>query len=597
MHMWLFNPPLQIDSVRTQRRTVKFGVEWAARFELKWNPFRVNASFKAPALDRLTHFGNRSKAGNWLLSSASALALAATLSPTAGVAETQVGSSSPNPMAEALACAERVQESKYRFIYIDDAEIDGVSEFMRFLLYANDFADSLQGIVYTSSEFHYRGDPNANPPIPPYRWSGSDLPVGVDRIQVYQNIISGEGYFGKFGGYARAFPNLRKHDPRYPTPEHLLSLIRVGNVDNVGEMTKVTPGSTLIKEALLDDNRRPLWLVTGGGTNTIAAALSQVAQQYENTPQWERIRKHIIATTHVYIILNQDNTLGDYIKVAWPDLDVVLNRAQFWCFAYPWSFLTTPDVGNYFMAPFEAQIAQGPMLATYPLASDGSFNSDGDAPMYFQLLPIGLRSEVNPTWGGWGGRFAMATKNGWSDIPADLINPNDGFDFPPAKTPYVADSGSGSTNPAIQEAYPFARWIPAIQNDMLSRSQWQTADYAHANHPPIVFVPIEEQNIHAAPGQMVFLHGFAADPGCRNLTTLWWQYLEAGTYPNAVNIPNSNSLRTFVVMPKDATRGQTIHLILQATNDGAPPLTRYQRVVITCGRADNDDQPDPAGDQ
>jgi hypothetical protein len=35
---------------------------------------------------------------------------------------------------------------------------------MRFLLYANDFADSLQGIVYTSSEFHYRGEPHANPP-------------------------------------------------------------------------------------------------------------------------------------------------------------------------------------------------------------------------------------------------------------------------------------------------------------------------------------------------------------------------------------------------------------------------------------------------
>jgi hypothetical protein len=202
--------------------------------------------------------------------------------------------------------------------------------------------------------------------------------------------------------------------------------------------------------------------------------------------------------------------------------------------------------------------------------------------MFFQLLPNGLRSEENPTWGGWGGRFASVTPNGWSDIPADFITPNDGVDFPPAKTAHVADSGSGSTNPAIQETYPFARWIPPIQNDMLSRSQWQTADYAHANHPPVVLVPKEEQNISVAPGQPVFLHGFAADPGERNLTTLWWQYLEAGTYPNVVTIPNANSLWTHVVMPKDATRGQTIHLILQVTNDGVPPLTRYQRVVITC---------------
>jgi hypothetical protein len=283
---------------------------------------------------------------------------------------------------------------------------------MRFLLYANDFADSLQGIVYTSSEFHYRGDPNAHPPIPPHGWSGGDLPPGVDRIQTYQNIIAGTGYFGRFGGYAAAYPNLRKHDPRYPTPEHLLSLIKVGNVDNVGEMAKITEGSTLIKEALLTDDPRPLWLLTGAGTNTIAAALSQVAQQYQNTPRWEAIRKHIIVTRHVYIILNQDNTFRDYIKVYWPDLDVVLNRYQFATLAYPWRYFTTPDEQNYLSAAFEAQIAQGPMLAAYPLASDGSFNSDGDAPMYLHLLPNGLRSGENPTWGGWGGRFATVTGNG-----------------------------------------------------------------------------------------------------------------------------------------------------------------------------------------
>jgi hypothetical protein len=206
----------------------------------------------------------------------------------------------------ALNAAERAQEPKYRFIYNDDAEIDELSEFMRFLLYADDFADSLQGIVYTSSEFHYRGDPNANPPIPPLGWTGGDLPAGVDRTQTYQDIIAGTGYFGRFGGYAAIYQNLRKHDPRFPTPEHLLSLIKIGNVDNVGEMTQVTDGSTLIKEALLADDPRPLWLITGGGTNTIAAALSQATQQYQNTPRWPQIRKHIIDTAHVYMILDQD---------------------------------------------------------------------------------------------------------------------------------------------------------------------------------------------------------------------------------------------------------------------------------------------------
>ena len=72
------------------------------------------------------------------------------------------------------------------------------------------------------------------------------------------------------------------------------------------------------------------------------------------------------------------------------------------------------------------------MLGAYPLASDGSFNSDGDAPMYFQLLPTGLRSIENPAWGGWGGRFDQVINNGWCDVPADFITPNDTFsDFPP----------------------------------------------------------------------------------------------------------------------------------------------------------------------
>jgi hypothetical protein len=37
---------------------------------------------------------------------------------------------------------------------------------------------------------------------------------------------------------------------------------------------------------------------------------------------------------------------------------------------------------------------------------------------------------------------------------------------------------------------------------------------------------------------------------------------------------------TFTV-PSDAQPGQTIHLILEVTDDGAPALTSYQRVIAT----------------
>jgi hypothetical protein len=54
-----------------------------------------------------------------------------------------------------------------------------------------------------------------------------------------------------------------------------------------------------------------------------------------------------------------------------------------------------------------------------------------------------------------------------------------------------------------------------------------------------------------------------------------------GTYPGKVVISNPASLQTRIEIPKDAVTGQTIHIILEATDNGIPSLTRYQQVVIS----------------
>lgn len=525
---------------------------------------------------------NRSRILHWRRAgSAAALAASLMLPTIVASASPRTG---PDPYAALLARLALAQEPKFRVIYNDDAEIDGLSEFMRFLLYGNEFADSLIGIVYTSSEFHYRGDPNANPPIPSSGWTCCDLVPGQDRIQTYQDIIGGTGYYGRFGGYTAAYPFLKKNDPRYPTPSHLLSLIRVGNVDNVSEMDKVTDGSTLIKTALLANDDRPLWLVTGAGANTIAAALKQIADEYQNTPRWQQIRSHIVATTHLYLILDQDASFKDYIRLFWPDIDATLNRFQFAGIAYnaSTSNRNTPKAQSYYTAKFVARYVKGPMLGSYPTAQDGSFLSEGDAPMYLNLLHNGLRSFESPTYGGWGGRFAQAASAGWSDIPDYFTTSpwQPGFASDPSWF-VVSDSGSGSTDPVTQQGYPLARWTPAFQDDMLALSQWQTASYADANHPPAVYIPAKSLNVQASPGETVPLHALAADPDGRQLRQRWFQYPEAGTYPGTVSVPKASSLDTSVRVPNDALKGQTIHLILEVSNDGAPPMTRYQRVVIT----------------
>jgi hypothetical protein len=77
------------------------------------------------------------------------------------------------------------------------------------------------------------------------------------------------------------------------------------------------------------------------------------------------------------------------------------------------------------------------------------------------------------------------------------------------------------------------------------------------------------------------LHGTGHDPDGRRLSAQWWQYRDAGTYAGLVGIHSPNAYGTTITVPPDARAGQTIHVILQVTENGPHALTRYQRVVLT----------------
>nr|WP_203772352.1 hypothetical protein [Actinoplanes nipponensis] len=64
------------------------------------------------------------------------------------------------------------------------------------------------------------------------------------------------------------------------------------------------------------------------------------------------------------------------------------------------------------------------------------------------------------------------------------------------------------------------------------------------------------------------------------MATSWWQYREEGTHPGAATLTTRSDGRATVAVPADAQPGETISIILQGTDDGEFPLTRYDRVVI-----------------
>ena len=91
------------------------------------------------------------------------------------------------------------------------------------------------------------------------------------------------------------------------------------------------------------------------------------------------------------------------------------------------------------------------------------------------------------------------------------------------------------------------------------------------NHP---------HQINVKPNGTVQLSGSATDPDGDELMYSWWQYIEAGTYSGKVEIENDDAPETTVQIPTDIEKGETIHLVLEVTDDKFPYMTRYQRVVL-----------------
>ncbi|KAF1956061.1 DUF1593-domain-containing protein [Byssothecium circinans] len=478
------------------------------------------------------------------------------------------------------------KSAKLRTVVTTDMEQDDLASLVRYLLYTNELDN--QGLIYTSSQFHWEGDgKGTNFFLPNREYNTSQTkwrPTGTTTIEAYL-----------LKAYAEVYPNLSQHDPAYPTPEELLSITKIGNVEFEGEMAKDTDGSNLIKKLLLDNDQRTLYLQAWGGTNTIARALKSIEDEYSRSRQWPHIKKYI---SHKAVILAsgfQDHTYRDYIAPNWPSLRVQQYSAgwQVWgynCNKGQGNVRGLPDNNIYYQGSWiKANIQTGPLGSLYRSWLDGQttpgggdhldifgdpvkaaastfckpmekydFLSEGDNVAFNPLLTTGLQDPSNPTLGGWGGR---AKQNSTSP---DL---------------WVVVDREKAANGSEVRNWTTARWVAAAQNDFAARMQWTlTGEYSEGNHAPSVRI-VGGKTVRARPGSRVELFAETSDPDEDKVSTKWWQYLEEGTYPGTVQIHQGDRGASLTV-PEDAGKGQRISVIVQGTDDGGFPLTRYDRVFI-----------------
>jgi len=494
-----------------------------------------------------------------------------------------------NPILGRQARSGATPSAKPRVVITADPELDDVNTLIRALLYSTDF--TIEGLVYASSGVHWKGDGKGTKLSVPgreYTRSGLNLcPCTSWRWAPDERFID-----DIVNAYEQVYPNLKVHNPNYPAPAALKSKIRWGNVEFDGDYSKDTPGSDLIKSLLLDTQPGPLFVTAQGGQSTIARALKSIRDQYESAPQWATVRDKVSRKLVIVPFGDQDGTYASYIKPNWPE--VTEWQLAMVNFGYGVRAGLSPENAVYVSAEWTKQniSSRGVLGAMYRVWGDGkqmvkgdvfdyfgesgrtadelrglgyvvwtapqekgSFISEGDTPTFMNLLDNGLRAYEDGSYGGWGGRRR-----------------------PESAAP--AGRGRGAGAPP-RTALVNGAFFEAAQHDFAARLAWSvTPTFKGANHEPNASVrgPLV---VSVAPGGTVRLRGEASDPDRDRITTRWWHYADASTYSGDVVIPNPTSLETTFRVPSDAQPGQTIHVIFEATDQGTPPLTRYQRVIVT----------------
>jgi hypothetical protein len=176
-----------------------------------------------------------------------------------------------------------------------------------------------------------------------------------------------------------------------------------------------------------------------------------------------------------------------------------------------------------------------------------------------------MNDPMQPAWGSWAGRYGLNE----NEKPRRYYWANQ------------QDEWDGTTH----RDNTLKRWAVHLQNDFRTRLNWCVAGPKKANHAPVPHCQSDGSgkilfvNAHAGAPLALSAAG-TTDPDGDRLSYRWYVYPEAGAYAGKATITDATSPKATLNVPADAA-GRTIHVILEVTDDGEPPLMRYRRIVVT----------------
>lgn len=447
---------------------------------------------------------------------------------------------------------------KNRVIILTDIEADpdDTQSLVRLLLYSN--VIDIKGLVATTSV-----------------WKKTSIsPESIKKL---------------IQAYSKVQENLIKHEPGFPDANELLKLVKEGlpkyGMPGVGD-GKDSEGSDWIIKVLEENDERPLWISVWGGVNTLSQALYKIRET-----KTEAVANKLIAKLRVYTISDQDDS-GIWIRNNFPNLFYIVSPGDDYGSA-TWSAINSyaeginnEEISNRWLTE-NIQQNHGPLGAEYP---DVAYGMEGDTPAFLSLIPNGLNQPEHPEWGGWGGRYELykpdfaSIKEGGSDVEVKSemreiwTNANDKY------TPYIhneygrtlkSDTITFNNNKAT-----LWRWRKDFQNDFAARMDWCIKSYEEANHPPVpALAHSEELTVKSGDGFGLDAAG-STDPDGDNISYLWFNYPEAGSYKELIKINSAENARGVWVIAPVVDKKETAHFILKVTDKGEPNLSRYKRVIV-----------------
>ena len=358
--------------------------------------------------------------------------------------------------------------------------------------------------------------------------------------------------------YETVLPNLRTHADGWPSPDHLRD-VTVKSYGGKKGTEEAPLESTSARDHVIDvidkDDPRPVWYLnwgafTGGERTALDQAMDYV-KKHRSAKEYKAFADKVhYVQLHRYEMLGKEHlsVLPLYMDVSYPEMD-----GGWWY--HRWEPITTAVEG--FDLEEDLQTDHGPLVGNYTIPKEG------DTPTFMHLIPTGLHVPYRPGWGSWSGRF--------------------GFDEERSMwLPDQRDAWQGTTN----RDNTLARWAKHIQHDFMARADWAVAEsYDQANHAPDPHLQGDGSRdvlyIKTGLGESLRLsaEGTTDPDEGDELSYQWTYYPEPGSYDGEVTIENAQSPQATVHVPSDSEE-QTIHVVLQVTDDGEPSLTRYRRAVI-----------------